>query len=223
LDRKDAAITEFREALDIAPENALAASNLCGVYVHFGLLSEAEEMCEFSLELGPNYMALSNLGSLAFRRSNFGEAVSWFEEALQLDASDYLLWGNLGFAYHHMDRDDEAREKLLRAVEMAERELAARPSDPWLPVDLGGYLAVLGSRDRALELLDAAAADPRDDPSWTLALGEAYEDAGAREEALRWVARALDDGLRPSQILNSPALRKVEAFRTLAEGYEPGP
>ena len=127
LGQRDAAITQFREALECAPENALAASNLCGVYLHFDLKAEAREMCERSLELEPNYTALSNLGFLAFAQSNFGEAVDRFERALEMDDGDYLLWGNLGFAYHHMDRKEPARTALRRAIQLAEVAVA-RPA-----------------------------------------------------------------------------------------------
>ncbi len=222
LGQRDAAITQFREALECAPGNALAASNLCGVYLHFDLEAEAREMCELSFELEPNYTALSNLGFLAFAQSNFGEAVDRFEQALKMDDGDYLLWGNLGFAYHHMDQREPARIALQRAIELAEEQSRDRPPDPWLLVDLGSYHAVLGDREQALELLAGAAAFDVDDPRFMATLGEAFEDAGERALALEWLSRAVAAGLAPTFIENNPTLRKVEAFRNLAEQYVTG-
>ena len=222
-DQRDASINQFRRAMECAPENSLAASNLCGAYLHFELWPEANEMCERSLELERNYMALSNLGFLAFAQSNFGEAVSRFEAALELGEGDYVVWGNLGFAYHHMDRREKARSTLSKAVELAEEELLQRPADAWLLVDLGSYHAVLGERERALELLAIAAGSDPVDSSFMASLGEAYEDAGDRDRAVHWFGKALENGLDPGWIQKSPVLRKVEAFSNLAHQHEKGP
>jgi tetratricopeptide (TPR) repeat protein len=216
LGQRDAAVTQFREALECAPENALAASNLCGVYLAFDLRPQARQMCERSLELERNFSALSNLGFLAFAESNFGEAMGWFEEALETGEGDYRVWGNLGFAYHYMDRRRDARVALSRAIELGEDELRRRSGEPWLLLNLGSYHAVLGDRQRALELLDVAAAGGEtDDGMFMAGLAEAYEDAGERELALQWLRRAVAVGLPPAFIENSPTLRKVQEFRDL--------
>jgi len=222
LGERDAAINQFREAEDLAPESSLAYSNLCGVYLSLEVRDRAREMCERSLAIQPNYPAYSNLGYLAFSSSNFGEAVQMYKQALDLDEGDYLTWGNLGLAHHHMDKVRESRPALEHAVEMGEALLEENPSNPSLMVDLAVYNALLGNRELALDLLGRATTFDIEDSLLMALAGEAYEDAGDRDHALQWVSRALENGLDPSWIGNSPTLRRVEAFRSLATQYETG-
>jgi len=217
--QRDAAINQFRRGIECTPENYVAYSNIGGIFLQFDMEDEAGEMFERSLAIQPNYEAYSNLGYQAFSKSNFGEAVERFEQALKLGQGDYLTWGNLGLAYHQLDQDDEASRCLDKSVEMAEVELVANPSDPVLMVDLAGYHAVLGERRQALELLDRATRIDVQDPIFMARVGEAYEDAGERKLALDWLGRAFDAGLEPSWIDNSPTLRRVEEIRDLARRY----
>ena len=220
--QRDAAINQFRLAFEFMPENYLDYSNIAGMYLGLGLYDEAREMCERSLEIQPNYQAYSNLGYLAFANSNYGESVRMYEQAHELGKGDYLTWGNLGYAYHHMDRNEEARRTLERAVDMAREVFEDTPNDRLLMVDVAGYHAVLGNREEALDLLARATEVPSEDPMFMAVVGETYEDLGERAVALEWLTLALESGLEPSWIESSPALRKVEAFRVLTERYSGG-
>jgi tetratricopeptide (TPR) repeat protein len=217
--QRDAAINQFRRSIDCTPDNYLAYSNVGAIFLEFGMEDEAREMFERSLALEPNYEAYSNLAYLAFSKSNFGEAVERYEKALALGKGDYVTWGNLGVAYHHMDQHEEARRCLARAVELGDEDLAADPNDANLMVDLATYHALLGDRSQALELLARATRSGVDDPVLMALVGEAYEDAGQRQQALAWLERAFQAGLEPSWIDNSPTLRRVEEVRALARHY----
>ncbi len=220
--RRDAAINQFRLAFECMPENYLDYSNIAGMYLGLGLYDEAREMCERSLEIQPNYQAYSNLGYLAFANSNYGESVRMYEQAHKLGEGDYLTWGNLGYAYHHMDRTEEARRTLERAVDMAWEVFEHAPNDRLLMVDVAGYHAVLGNREEALDLLVRATEVPSEDPMFMAVVGETFEDLGEREVALEWLSRAFEAGLEPEWIESSPSLRKVEVFRELAARYAGG-
>jgi len=222
LGERDAAINQFREAVALAPESHLVHSNLCGVYLSFEMQEAARQMCERSLAIQPNYPAYSNLGYLAFSSSNFGEAVQMYKKALEMGKGDYLTWGNLGLAHHHMDNARASRVALEHAVEMGEALLEENPSDPSLMVDLAVYNALLGNRELALGLLDRATSFEIEDVLLMALVGEAYEDAGDRDRALLWVSRALENGLDPSWIGNNPTLRREETYRSLAQQFETG-
>ncbi len=220
--QRDAAINQFRLAFEFMPENYLDYSNVAGMYLALGLHDEARQMCERSLEIEPNYQAYSNLGYLAFANSNYGDSVAMYEQAHRLGEGDYLTWGNLGYAYHYMDRTEDAQRTLGRALEMAEQVLRDAPNDRRLMVDVAGYHAVLGNKAQAIEWLERATERPSEDPVFMALVGEVYEDVGDRTLALEWLTRALASGLEPSWISSSPALRKVEAFRLLEERYSGG-
>jgi serine/threonine-protein kinase len=218
--RRDAAINQFRLACECMPDNFLNYSNIGAMYLALGMSDDARAMFERSLAIRPSYEAYSNLGYLAFADSNYGEAVERYEKALDLDDGDYATRGNLGLAFHHIDRSEDSREALTKAVEMGERELQLHPNDKIVLIDLAGYLAILGERDRSLERLHAAIEQEIEDPVQMALVAEVYEDLGDRALATDWLVRALDNGLEPGWIDNSPTLRKVEDFRQLAAQYE---
>ena len=217
--RRDAAINQFRLASECMPENYLNYSNIGGMYLTLGMHDEARAMFERSLAIRPSYEAYSNLGYIAFAASNFGEAVEMYEKAHEIEDDDYTTWGNLGLAYLHMDRAEDARTTLTRAAELGERELELSPNDGVILVDVAGYCAILGQRERALELLERAIGQPLEDPVQMALVAEAYQDLGETRPAREWLVRALDNGLEPGWIENSPSLRKVPEVRELARSY----
>jgi Flp pilus assembly protein TadD len=186
------------------------------------LQDEARAMCERSLAIEPNYTAYSNLGTLAFSNSNFGRAVEMFDKANEIDDSDYYTSMNLGLAHYHMDNERDSRPALQRAVTLIEEQLETAPGDRGLMLDLADCEAVLGNRDRAIELLDLVTQEDRDDPRFLATVGEVYAEAGERELAIQWLTRALDAGLEPAFLRSNPTLRKVQEYRDLADQYETG-
>jgi tetratricopeptide (TPR) repeat protein len=206
--------------IDCAPENYVAYGNLGGAYLSFERDSDARQMFERSLEIKPNYGAYANLGWIAFSESNFGEAAQMYRRALEIDDTDYVVWGNLGHSYHWMQQADTARPHYERAIEVGEARLQATPNDLLLLTDLASYHGMLGNREQGLRHLARAVELEDGTPEAMAHIGEAFEDCGEREKALEWIERALDSGLPPSWIGNSPTLREDECFRQLAEGGE---
>jgi len=217
--RRDEAMHQFRLMHECAPESWLAYNNVGAVMLASGDVEAARGMFERSLEVGTNYMAACNLGTLAFLDLNYGQAVIMFEMALSLDESDYIVWGNLGHAYHWTHQPEEARARYLKAVQLGEQQLRRSPGDPWLLVDLADYHAMLGERDRGLLLLNQAIDLDRDDPEFTASVGEVFEDLGDRRAALEWIEQALHEGLDPGWVEGSPSLSSHDEFRALVRRY----
>jgi serine/threonine-protein kinase len=217
--RRDEAMQQFRLMHECAPESWLAYNNVGAVMLASGDVEAARGMFERSLEVGTNYLAACNLGTLAFLDLNYGEAVKMFEMALSLDESDYIVWGNLGHAYHWTHQPEEARSRYVKAVQLGEQKLRRSPGDPWLLVDLADYHAMLGERDRGLLLLNQAIDLDLGDPEFTASVGEVFEDLGDRQSALEWIGQALREGLDPGWVQGSPSLSSHEEFRALARRY----
>src|SRR5690606_7770747 len=91
-------IDEWRRALRIAPDNAFVLLNLAGPLEEAGQLAEAAVMLERSVELRPHYMGYNNIGVVYYKSGRFEDAAKAYEKALDLEKSDYTIWGNLGDA-----------------------------------------------------------------------------------------------------------------------------
>jgi hypothetical protein len=72
------------------------------------------------------------------------------------------------------------------------------PGDPSVVADLAGYLAMVGNRDRGLELLEEAVRHDIRHAHVMAAIGESFEDLDDRDRAIEWVGKALEAGLEPT-------------------------
>lgn len=113
--------------------------------------SEAERQLGILLAMDPdNAHALNALGyMLAVRDKRLDEAYDYIARALELMPDDPAITDSMGWVLFRMGKPNEALEYLERAYEgMPDPEVAAH---------LGEVLWVLGERDRAREIWDAAA------------------------------------------------------------------
>jgi Flp pilus assembly protein TadD len=113
-----AAAAAFRQALEIAPDLAIARLNLGIALFYAGQTDEARREIEAARPLlpdrpHPDYL----LGLIERLAGNTAEARAAFTRALALDASDVGIAVNLGQLYAEERRFDEALGLLRRAVE----------------------------------------------------------------------------------------------------------
>jgi len=203
---------EYREVLVLTPENHWAFNNLGGLLLAAGRRAEAGEMFQRSLELHPTYAAYSNLGTIAFADSHWQEAARLYTHALALDDRDYQVWGNLGSAAHWMGGADvRATEAFTKAITLAERQLEVNPRDAEVRADIASYQAMLGHAAAARENLFAVEVQARDDAWLAFRTGETHELLGDRDQALKWLARALALGHPRAEIETAPALAGLRA------------
>jgi tetratricopeptide (TPR) repeat protein len=178
-------------------------------------------MFERSLAVEPQPASFSNLGTVYFYQSRFGDAARMYEKALESDASDYRLWGNLGTARRLGGDPAGASEAYRRAIAAAATDPGAGVDGQQQRADLAGYHAVLGEHERARDLLEQLIAENPADANVVEAIGESFDDLGDRQRALEWIGRALAAGYSRAVIENSPALRELRAdpgFARLAVG-----
>jgi Flp pilus assembly protein TadD len=63
-----------------------------------------------------------NLGNIAYRERDFAAAESHFRKALSLEAGNPDIMNNLAVVLHQLDRDAEARDLVVRALAIRDRE-----------------------------------------------------------------------------------------------------
>jgi len=222
IEEHDAAANEFRQAILTAPENFKGYNALGGVLYELDRWDEARELFERSIEIEPvaNYSALSNLGTLYYFEARFADATRMYLRALDRNDTDYLVWGNLGFAQTYAGDLEQAEESFRRAIEMANALLVEEPADPEFFSDLASYNAMIGEREKALALQESAIARLPADPGILTAIIETFEIVGDRERALEWTERAFARGMAADELDKDPTLRGLvadERYRNLVD------
>jgi serine/threonine protein kinase/tetratricopeptide (TPR) repeat protein len=218
----EAAAIQFRHVTECVPEFAVGYAMLGGVSMYLEKTEAARELFERSLELEPTYAALSNLGTLHFEASRFADAAAMYELALEKDQENYVLWGNLAYAYMFGDQSDQAEATFTRAVELAEAQRSQTPDDLSLRADIADYYAMLGETSRGRDIIEQVVVADPSNPQLIAWIAEVFEDLGEREQALEWVGRSFAAGIPPSKFEGRPTLRGLvadERYQALVEQY----
>ena len=213
----DQAAVAFQQALDDDPTSAEAVYGIGSVYLNQNKNAAARAMFERCVKLQPTYPdtlpdAWNNLGVLATRENRVDEAISDFQQALQVNPRHLLSLDNLGNAYRLEKRWDEARTIL-------ERALAIAPEDPEANYSLGMVFAQNNDTDKAYEYLQRALKTRPDYPAALNNLGILYLVTNRRDQAVAsfehciQIAPAFDQAY-----LNLARLYAMEGAREKARG-----
>ena len=207
----EASANRFRQAMKVAPGNPYGANGLGSVMNRLGRREEARSAFRRSVEIEPTEFALSNLGTLEFEDGRYGTAARFFERALAINDGDRATWAFLATSLHFGGDPEGAVPAFRRTVEIGEDELADNPDDAVVLADAAGSYAMLGEKERGLELAERAARQPVEDPVIMGAIAEAFEDLGERDRALEWIAKARDKGLPDIWVERRPSLHELRA------------
>ena len=212
--RYDEAIAQFKKAIQLTPDNASLYLNLAAVYIDRGdpkLFPDAEQALHKSITLDPSYPAYANLGYLDIQEKKYAEAAEAVEKALQLNDKDYLVWGNLAFAYEGLKENDRAQKARDREIALLEQAVQTTPRDGVMQANLGLLYAQKKLRQDALSHIQSALALSPDDPNVLESIGEAYEDLGDRTQALQYIEKSVQQGYSLATLKTFPSLQSLLA------------
>jgi len=150
----DQAEASFRIALRDDPTSAEALYGIGSVYLDQQKTAEARESFKRAIKLRASYPdtlanSWNNLGLLAARGGQTGEAIGYFQEALKLSPNHLIALDNLGSAYRQQKRWDDARKTYDRALELG-------PNDAEANYGLGMVFAQNDDTARAFDSLQRA-------------------------------------------------------------------
>ena len=212
--RYEDAITYYSQVIALTPDSFTAYSDRGTMYVALERWAEARRDFERSLAIKPSYAAYSNLGTVSFYEESYSDAAAMYAKAVELNAKDYRLWGNLASAHFwttEADRKSEARAAYEQAALLAEAILKVNPSDAAVLTNLSQYYAMLGRRDKALALLNRALDLTSADNKLLFRVAEIYEQLGYRQQALSFIAKALEHGYTKAGVERSPTFHELRA------------
>ena len=197
----------FRKEMTFAPDHAQSYRNVAGVLHMRGDYAGAARLLQQSLEIEPEAITYTNLGTLYFFQGLYPQSVTAFEKAVQLGANRHVSWSNLGDGYRWTPGNRaKAHDAFTTAVRLVEDELRANPDDPELQARKALYLAKQGDARGALAAADALMTRKELDPQSLYDLALAYEFAGARPKSLDALARAIRNGYPTKDVKSNPEL-----------------
>jgi Flp pilus assembly protein TadD len=204
----DAAISEFRKALAMDPDDTTALSNLGVALTSAGRFDEAAAQFRKTIEVDPeNFKAHGNLGVALARSGRFAEAIPALEKAVSLDPDDARTRSALGGALVNLGRLDDAMAHLRRALEI-------NPDDTDAHNNLGGILARAGKFDESIPHFEKALAAEPNSVAVRYNLGRALAAKGSFNEGIPHVEKAAElSGWQEPVILDRLSAIYAEAGR----------
>jgi eukaryotic-like serine/threonine-protein kinase len=218
--RYEDAITQFRRVIELAPVNYRGYSNLGAMYVAQGKYTEALEFLNKSIEIRPNLEAFNNLGNAFFQLRRFSNAADAFQRGLNLDDSDWLLWGNLGDSLFWSGvQRSKAIAAYENAIARAEKKLEVNPKDTIVLAFLADYNAMSQNRQKAVEEIEQALALAPADGEVRMRAAIVYNQLGDTDRCLASLEKAVAVGYSAQTIRDTPDFDHLHGnaqFRALA-------
>ncbi len=204
-----AAVAEWKKAIDLSPGEARAHNNLGVSLSAAGETEEAIAQFRAALELSPEYPeALNNLGDALVRKRRLAEAIPFLEKAIDLNPRYASAHSNLGSALAQLNRLGEAIPHLEKAAEYKPDLVDAHNN-------LGVALAISGRFEAAIPVLKRAVKlSGGKEPMILDLLARVYAETGRFPQAAQTARRAVAAALEG----NNP--RMAEALKSRVAAYE---
>ena len=169
------AVDAFRSGLKAAPSNDLAVK-LHSALLAAGNKAEAEKHANTWLKEHPkDPMFRVYLGDLASASKNWGQAVSQYQSALNIQPNNALILNNLAWA--------AGQAKSPKAIEYAEKANQLAPDQPAFMDTLAMLLAERGESGKAIDLLRKALLKSPQASAIQFNLAKVLIAAGKKDEA----------------------------------------
>lgn len=180
------AVIEYEHALERVDNKPLLLNDLGAAYFMLGDVPGAIRNWKASVEIEPNYSALSNLGSAYYFNRQFNEALKTYLAAIAISDQDYTLWLNAGEAAFHAKEDFS--EYYLQAIRLAESQLMINPDNAEALAGLAVCHSSIGNTARARSYLNQALIGAADDIYVLYFIAVTYsrlEDIPLRDQAIK--------------------------------------
>ena len=125
--KKDEGIGFLNKAIALNPGFVLPHEALAYFYFKMGDHRQAETSARMVIKLDPrNLNACQLLADIFMGRQDFVTAVGYYKQALELNKKDASLYNNLGLALMNLERLEEARHYLSKAVMLVPKDVHFR-------------------------------------------------------------------------------------------------
>ena len=155
---------------------------------HLGRFDDAIRSIRRARELEPTSLVIAtNVGLVESHAKRIAAAESSYRKAIELDPNFSVAHRNLGVLLAYQRRFDEAIAEQKRGIELQSGWLSS--SSAWLACTY----AMAGKTTEARALLAEVLGHAKTERVSEAAIAEVYSALGEQEEALRWLARAVEN------------------------------
>lgn len=214
--QNEEAVASFKKVIELEPDNAAGYDNLGVVLMRMERWNDCIPNFERALQLQPYYATYSNLGTAYFFLKRYDDAVKMFEKAAAMNPNEHMVMGNLADGYRWAGRRQQSIATYDKAIALAYKQLAINPRDADAMGYLGQYFAKKGEPQRGLEFVRRARAmDPTD---VSLVYFQAVVEciAGRKNDALKSLRQALQQGYPAQEAQSDPELKDLQAAPAFA-------
>ncbi|MBL4773514.1 MAG: tetratricopeptide repeat protein [Alcanivoracaceae bacterium] len=202
------AIKQFELLAQIAPNNFMAYVNIAAGHYSLGQVDQAIIYTKSALEMQPSADSFSNLGTMYFYKADYIGAVNAYEKMIELNATDYINWGNLADAYK-LTNNSKSKYCYQKAVELA--LLTLNPNDSAVIADLAYYYANIGETENALKSARQIGKNNAGNENFIVAT--AYSTLYEKDLAFTHLNYAIDKNYSIEEILQTPLLENIKPDR----------
>ena len=194
----EAAMVEWKKALEINPDDPMANNNLGLHLLAKGQLDEALPHFAKAVDLKPDYAdAQNNLGIALLQKGRVSEAIQHLEKAEELDHKKTQTYYNLGAAFYMQGRVREALAQWRAGLRVDPDDLPLLGQTAWVLATNPN--ASVRNADEAVELAARAVKlSAAKDPAILDTLAAAYAEAGRFPEAVQTARQALAHASEPA-------------------------
>ena len=219
--RYEEAATQYRDAIQQFPGNALLHYCLGGVDIFQGKYPDAVVELKKSVDLDPTADAWRNLGQAYLHMRNFEDAIAALKQAIALGDREYVYYSVLGDAYSWSGtHKSEAAGAYRQSIKIALEQQRINPRDQALNIILAYNNAALGDETQALDYLKRAQKDTPRDAETMFFAARIYAHLNHPAEAADWLTKAIQNGYSKADIracpdldglMSQPAIRQAMA------------
>jgi tetratricopeptide (TPR) repeat protein len=187
----EAAIAEWKKALEINPDDPMANNNLGTHLLKRGQLDEAIPYFEKAANLKPDYAdAQNNLGIALLQKGRAGEAIEHLEKAEEINPRNTQTYYNLGAAFYMQGEVTKALAEWRAGLHADPEDLPLLSQSAWVLAT--NPQASIRNGSEAVELAARAVKlSGAKDPATLDTLAAAYAEAGRFPEAVQTARQAL--------------------------------
>lgn len=194
------ALAAFEKAIALAPNSSISLSQAGAASQMLGDNRKALAFYERATAISPRAETFSSMGTIYYSLGEYAKAAAAYEGALLIRPRGATTHRNLGDAYVHLNRQDDALRAYRQAVTLAEAEVSVSPSDARALARLAVYQAKAGDDRAARQTLRRAEHLAPQDEQVHQRAGVVHALAGRTTQALDAIERAIAGGVAPRLI-----------------------
>ena len=192
--RYQEALDAFDKAIALSPGSAITLSRAGAAAQQLGDNKRALAYYEQANAIQPRAETFSNIGTIQYGLGDYAKAAAAYEGSLLIRPIGAVTYRNLGDAYMHLGRKDDAKRAYLKAVEQAEEEVSVSPSNARAIARLAVYQAKAKDDAAATRSLRRAVSLTPDDQQVLQRAGVVHALAGRTGPALDALEKAIANG-----------------------------